>query len=384
MKKIIKRIVWLCCVLVLVFLLGRPVYQSICNLDFIRMISKNYLSMVGPETEHLQRVSNGRYFYEGLDEETKLVYDQMVDAVMNFKEDVVVDTLKESVIESAYRSMMLDYSEIFWINGYNMKTISIGDSVAGISITPIYTMKQEKQERIIKQIEEATAPFLEGIDQDADEYEKVCSVYEYIIKNTNYCMDISESQNIISTFLKKESVCMGYAKGVQYLLEKLGVQCVTLTGYAGGESHAWNMVFIDGEPYLLDATWGDPSYTNEVLEEETFINYAYLCVTTKELEQTHTLDAYISIPECVAVQNNYYVREGQYLEAYDKEQVRELFQKTKNLGKHYITLKFASEEVYRQAVQRLIEKGEAVSFAPYLEKIIYIEYEDLRVLTILL
>ena len=38
---------------------------------------------------------------------------------------------------------------------------------------------------------------------------------------------------------------------------RLDVPCMIVYGDAGGESHAWNLVMIEGDPYLMDATWGN-------------------------------------------------------------------------------------------------------------------------------
>lgn len=55
-------------------------------------------------------------------------------------------------------------------------------------------------------------------------------------------------------------VCESYAKTLQLLLNRYGVDNYFVCGYAGSEAHAWNMVRLDnGSYYCTDATWNDPS-----------------------------------------------------------------------------------------------------------------------------
>ncbi|MCQ2578899.1 MAG: hypothetical protein MJ176_10265 [Treponema sp.] len=69
-------------------------------------------------------------------------------------------------------------------------------------------------------------------------------------------------------------VCAGYSNLMQYFCYKLGIKCTVASTpkemvFAASGGHAWNIVKINGEHYLLDATWGldwlfmEPRYSVE-------------------------------------------------------------------------------------------------------------------------
>lgn len=51
------------------------------------------------------------------------------------------------------------------------------------------------------------------------------------------------------------TVCSGYARTYNYILQKLGVPVRNIS-YIAGE-HEWNQVYIDGTWYNVDVTWMD-------------------------------------------------------------------------------------------------------------------------------
>ena len=93
---------------------------------------------------------------------------------------------------------------------------------------------------------------LKNVDPSWGDYEKAKYVFEYLAGNVEYQMGTEQNQNIISVFLNKKTVCQGYANATQYLLTLLGIPAVVVTGTAEGDTHAWNLVQLDGAYYFMD------------------------------------------------------------------------------------------------------------------------------------
>lgn len=275
--------------------------------------------------------------------------------------------LDESRIDKIFQCVLVDHPELFFVEGYSYTKYSVGGEVTSIEFSGTYNVDRETAVKRSEEIAAQVQAILSGIDSAASEYDKVKYVYDTIIANTEYQADSADNQNIYSVFIHNLSVCQGYAKATQYLLNKLGVECTLVLGEVEpGEGHAWNLVKVDGSYYFVDTTWGDASYQTEDGEnggrDFATINYDYLNVTTRELLKTHTIGGEVPMPACVATDANYYVREGLLFTSYDRDRMSQLFQSRWDGGYGNVTVKCSDEECYSAVKKALIEDKEIFDY----------------------
>lgn len=329
----------------------------------------------------VETVSADKIAYSQLSAEARKAYDQMLDCVNNYKEEITLSTRKARIMELAMEAMLADNPGIFWMNGYTYHTYQRGDKVVGLTFEPRYTMTQKSKEQKSKQIEDRITEWLADLPEDADDYQKSKYVFETLIDRVDYDKNAKDNQSIISVFLGGATVCQGYAEATAYLLDRLGVPSMVVSGTAANESHAWNYVILDGEGYIIDTTWGNSRYRGEG-DGMKHVNYAYLNVTTAEIEKTHTARMMINVPECRSLKNNYYRREGLFFETYAQDHIGNTFSDAYYSGAKDISVKFASQESYEQTEDYFLSQGHIGEYCVGVGSVSYILGDDMRVITI--
>lgn len=303
------------------------------------------------------------FYFSNLDIVSQNVYVEILYALEHYVEEMELSTLDTALVDKVFQCVLMDHPEIFYADGYTFVKYALGEEVKKITFKGTYIYEGEEKERREALIKEKAAFWLEGMEEETSDYEKIKYVYETIIKNTEYDMTAQDNQNICSVFLNGVSVCQGYAKAVQYLLRDLDIPATLVIGTVeNGEGHAWNLVKADNEYYYLDATWGDASYLVHLNEDgqEVWdmpaINYDYLCVTTEEIEKTHSISPLVPLPVCDSLEANYYVQEGAYFQEVDLSQLEQLTERYRKEGRESVTLRCATDSVYQQMEEELLTK----------------------------
>ena len=337
----------------------------------------------------LKNTQKGNFAYEKLTESGKTLYVEMLTIMENLASDVTVSTTSSDAIELVFDYIMADHPEIFYVNGFKYTNYSMDNVVTRVSFTGDYTYDAQEVARRKTRINEAVNKCLENAPSSEDDYYAIKYVYEYIIDNVEYDVNAQDNQNICSVFLGGRSVCNGYAKAAQYLLEKLGIKCSFVTGTVTtknghSERHAWNLVLCNDAYYYMDVTWGDASYqtlSGESADSSKLptVNYDYLNVTTQELERHHKISDLISMPVCNSMTDNYYVREDEYFTSPELTLVGDLFDRRYKDGSGNVTIKCATSEVYQALFDDLITDRKVFD---YLQgdnsQVSYTTFEDTR------
>lgn len=324
------------------------------------------------EKPQREQLSVGKYAYEHLDEQGQVIYDEMLTAILNHEEKIRLSTTDLDLMRKAYTAVCGDYGGLFWVEGYVFTRYTKGEELVSLEFAPKYTMSEEERKITQAQIDEVVEIWMNGISINDTDYDKAKYVYELLALNTEYVQDATDSQNIISVFIKQQTVCQGYACAVQYLLGQLGIQSVIVSGTALGDAHAWNLICLDGEYYYMDATWGNNGYRNKEGLETSFIDYNYMAMTTAEMMMGHVPDGEIELPECTAVMNNYYIKEGTYIEEWNPEWMGAILSDAWMQGQ-VVTLRFSDEILKKQAFQYFIEEGYIADYCDGITEVNYIE-----------
>ncbi|MCM1392886.1 MAG: InlB B-repeat-containing protein, partial [Ruminococcus sp.] len=131
-------------------------------------------------------------------------------------------------------------------------------------LNPSYHFTAEEYPEMLEASRKAAdAMVADLVDSDLSDAEKALLVHDRLVAFCEYDYDAYRagsiprtSRNIYGALVLGESVCQGYALTYEYLLDKVGIE----SHYSSSDAlnHAWNIVYIDGDPYYVDTTWDDP------------------------------------------------------------------------------------------------------------------------------
>lgn len=189
-------------------------------------------------------------------------------------------------IGEVVEAVLCDNPVLFWVEP--AFTCKYGADGRVVEITMQYNETSKKAEQSKRKFEEKAEEILSVARTLGSDYAKEKYVHDKLTAKVTYAADAAMSQSAYSALVNGQTVCAGYARAFQYLLQQLGIPCYYCRGYSG-ENHAWNIVNLYGEYYNVDVTWDD---TNPG-------TYDYFNKTDEELAGTHVRRSLsVKLPAC--------------------------------------------------------------------------------------
>ena len=233
------------------------------------------------------------------------IYEQIEYAIRQHEEYLNVgSSVTESDVRHAIRWVMRDNPDIFWfVHQYHF------DKDNGI-VSLRYRCSPERSAIIQESIDDVVVnDFKIAHVRTLSQLEQVAYVYKWMLTYCNYNTNSAYNQNIDSVFVRRNSVCTGYAKAAQYLFKLLGIESRLVFGRLNNDKedgrHCWNIVCIQGRYYHLDICLGDLSLEDVMKKAGTATirrygdyNYNCFCVSTEEILKTRSIEDVESLPLC--------------------------------------------------------------------------------------
>lgn len=256
--------------------------------------------------------------------------------------------------ELAVSAFYADYPELFWARPNYYYYTAKPKLCAGIAFE--YNSHYDNLDEELPLFMETADNILAGMPNGSD-YEKELYLHDVLVNRVTYTSSKLEEQNGYTALVEGKGVCAGYAFALQYLLMRAGIQSYYVVGYAG-ESHAWNLVKIDGKWYYVDATWDDPVYNGS---DDPYSPYhSYFNITTAMLQEDHTpsdIPYNVPLENCTATDAFYYRVNDTIVSVTDSglvDKVADLLQRNGGIARLYVTdsnpVKAAREWYYENIV----------------------------------
>ena len=284
------------------------------------------------------------------------VYDVLYENISQFETTIhFTRKVDPKQVSFALTKIEREHPEIFWIDGYTMR---YSDVYAEVELKLISSYSIEAIHDMYDQLSAEVENVLQQLPASGTDYEKALAVHDYLITHTEYDESaVSKGKGLWSTaygcLINHVSVCQGYAQAFQILTNRLGLECGICSGLAKGQAHAWNYIKINQNYYWADVTWDDPtSSENAENPDSDSLHHGYFLIDDELLFRTRNLDDYNQfVPKCVSMEENYFVRQGDYLTEYQFADIDNRLSAHAADGE--IEVMFSTVEAYQTAVNDL-------------------------------
>ncbi len=308
-----------------------------------------------PKQLNIKEFTGNHYAYDTLTAEEKELYDAIKSGIENLKYKICSEdayTLEEWA--KVYGLVYNQEPQLFYMSG----KIKVGKL--------FYLTKDADAINQMQQAIDATADKL--VNEAAGKSstaEKLKVFHDYLVLNSTFELngDTSDYNSSIYNALgsgqpQGNIQCAGYAKTMLYLCGKAGINCMVVTGETtAGESHAWNVVDVDGEWYNLDATWDDPilatpntkniRYKYFLIPDKWIHNISHMHVSQKRLSGGQYV-TYFDPPACTSTAENYFIKNGLVCSDFDSadKAIKAEIKKAAENGSRTAHIMVGSKDVY--------------------------------------
>lgn len=325
--------------------------ETLGNDDILSIIS----GTTAPPQLNITQANTERYAYNTLTDEEKKLYDDIVAGIEGLRYKICDDdaySLEEWT--KIYGLVYMQEPRLFYMN-------------AKLKVGKLFYLTKDAEaiNEMQKSIDAVADKLVEEANGKSTTFEKLKVFHDYLALNSTFELKdeiTNYNATIYNAFGSGEPQgniqCAGYAKAIQYLCDKAGITCMVVTGETDkGQSHAWNVVDVDGKWYNLDVTWDDPilstpNYKNVrynffLVPDAKIHNISHMHVSEKKLSNGSYVK-YFTPPACTSEDQNYFVKNGLVYSDFDSadKALRAEIEKAAKDGTRTAQVMVSSKDVY--------------------------------------
>ncbi|MDE6747109.1 MAG: hypothetical protein K2J72_10835 [Oscillospiraceae bacterium] len=322
---------------------------------------------------NIPQTNTERYGYSTLTADEKKLYDEIVAGIEGLRYKICdEDAYSLEEWSKIYGLVYMQEPRLFYMN-------------AKLKVGKLFYLTKDASviNDMQKSIDAVADKLVAEANGKSTTFEKLKVFHDYLVLNSTFELK-EELTNYNSTIYNAlgsgeaqgNIQCAGYAKAMQYLCDKAGIVSMVVTGETStGQTHAWNVVDVDGKWYNLDATWDDPilntpnykniRYNFFLVPDSGIHNLTHMHVGQKKLSNG-TYITYFTPPACVSNDKTYFVTNGLVYSDFasaDKA-IRAEIERAAKDGSRTAQIAVSSKDVYKQVYDKKMDYNDhAKSFS---------------------
>ena len=313
---------------------------------------------------NIPQTNTERYGYSTLTAEEKKLYDEIVAGIEGLRYKICdEDAYSLEEWSKIYGLVYMQEPRLFYMN-------------AKLKVGKLFYLTKDASaiNDMQKSIDAVADKLVAEANGKSTTFEKLKVFHDYLVLNSTFELK-EELTNYNSTIYNAlgsgeaqgNIQCAGYAKAMQYLCDKAGIVSMVVTGETStGQTHAWNVVDVDGKWYNLDATWDDPilntpnykniRYNFFLVPDSGIHNLTHMHVGQKKLSNGSYI-TYFTPPACVSNDKNYFVTNGLVYNDFDSadKAIRAEIERAAKDGSRTAQIAVSSKDVYKQVYDKKMD-----------------------------
>ncbi|MBO4449014.1 MAG: hypothetical protein J5777_00345 [Clostridiales bacterium] len=227
-------------------------------------------------------------------------------------------------VQDAFNMVLLDHPELFWVRtDFNYAYVKVTGAVTSAQFNFYdFASTPEALAKAKREFEQAAGAIINGAKRYETAAEKEVYIHDAINSACEFDANAPYSQSAYSALVKGRSVCAGYARAFQYIMQKTGIPCYYCAGTADGEaaaanggletSHSWNIVRTGHTYCNIDCMWDD-SVSNAYGRKQ----YPFFNLSDREFKYHTRTGQSVNLPACNDDSQSYSKRFGNTVEVKD-------------------------------------------------------------------
>ena len=187
------------------------------------------------------------------------LYDPIYSAIAEGRVSVSVNgDLGSAIVKRVIEAIANDHPELFWMSeGFSQSQTLDGQQVTNTKVIFDYNQLVNNAQAV-QAFATASAQVVSKARAAGSPLEMEKYIHDYLVSSVTYGQN-SLDQSAYAAIVNKHCVCAGYARAFKHFMNQLGIPCYVVTGMqtdsdGSTESHAWNLVYINGKCYNVDVT----------------------------------------------------------------------------------------------------------------------------------